>query len=135
MADVLQRDPYFRGTGRRKTAVARVRMKVGTGRVTINERPFEKYFLTYGERPYALEPLKATKMDTKWDLWVDVFGGGRTAQAGAVRLGVARALMKADPSLERQLKREGFLRRDPRQKERKKYGRRGARRGTQYSKR
>lgn len=135
MPDVLRRDPYIRGTGRRKTAVARVRIKPGTGKILINDREFDKYFLTYSERPFAVEPMKATKMETKWDVWVSVNGSGRMAQAGAVRLGIARALMKADPSLERQLKREGFLSRDPRRKERKKYGRRGARRSTQYSKR
>jgi small subunit ribosomal protein S9 len=135
MMDALQRDPHTRGTGRRKTAIARIRIKPGNGRITVNNRPFDRYFLTYSERPLALEPLRATKMETKWDVWIDVSGGGRMSQAGAVRLGIARALMKADPSLERQLRREGFLRRDPRRKERKKYGLHGARRATQYSKR
>lgn len=135
MADVLRRDPYTRGTGRRKTAIARVRIRPGQGKVLVNKRPYDAYFLTYSERPFGIEPLKATKMETKWDVWADVCGGGRMAQAGAVRLGIARALMKADPSLERQLRREGFLRRDPRMKERKKYGRHGARRAVQYSKR
>ena len=135
MPDALQRDPYTRGTGRRKTAVARVRIRPGTGKILINDREFNAYFLTYSERPFALEPLRATKMETKWDVWATVHGGGPMSQSGAVRLGIARALMKADPSLERQLKREGFLRRDPRKKERKKYGLRGARRATQYSKR
>ena len=135
MADALQRDPYTRGTGRRKSSVASVRIKPGTGKILINNREYNDYFLTYSERPHGIEPLKATKMETKWDVWVKVQGGGRMSQAGAVRLGIARALMKADPSLERQLRREGFAKRDPRMKERKKYGRRGARRGTQFSKR
>jgi small subunit ribosomal protein S9 len=135
MPDALQRDPYTWGTGRRKTSVARVRIKPGQGKILVNEREFKQYFQTYNNRPHAIEPLQATKMETKWDVWIDVQGGGPMSQAGAVRLGIARALMKADPSLERQLRREGFLRRDPRKKERKKYGRRGARRATQYSKR
>ena len=126
---------YIWGTGRRKTAIARVRLSVGNGQITINKRPFDKYFLTEEDRNAALEPLHATRSFGRYDLLVNCSGGGTTGQAGAVRLGIARALLKADPTLSPRLRQEGYLTRDPRMKERKKYGLRGARRGVQYSKR
>jgi len=126
---------YIWATGRRKTAVARVRMHLGTGQVQVNRRTLDKYFLTEEERNAAIAPLVATKAQSKYDLFVTCDGGGVTGQAGAVKLGVARALLKADPALEPKLREEGFLTRDPRMKERKKTGLRGARRGVQYSKR
>jgi small subunit ribosomal protein S9 len=132
-------DPYYWGTGRRKTAVARVRMKPGGGALVVNDRPFVDYFMTLQERWDATEPLVAANAEKKWDIFITVKGGGRNSQAGAVRLGIARALQRADAtpekSLERMLKQGGFLSRDPRRKERKKYGLRGARKATQYSKR
>lgn len=128
-------DPYYWGTGRRKTAIARVRMRVGNGRITINGRKFENYFPTVAQRFHATEPLAATQHAEKWNVWVRVEGGGPYGQSGAVRLGIARALTRAAPELDRDLKKGGFLTRDPRKKERKKYGLRGARRGTQWTKR
>jgi small subunit ribosomal protein S9 len=132
MADHKQ---YVWGTGRRKTAVARVRLSVGNGQITVNRRPFDKYFLTEEERNAALEPLHATRSYGRYDLLINCSGGGPTGQSGAVRLGIARALLKADPTTTPKLRQEGFLTRDPRMKERKKPGLRGARRGVQYSKR
>ncbi|MBI2931429.1 MAG: 30S ribosomal protein S9 [Planctomycetes bacterium] len=126
---------YLWTTGRRKTSVARVRLAKGTGTITINRRPIEKYFLTEQERAEALEPLYATKSQGKFDLLILCDGGGMAGQAGAVRLGIARALKQVDPTLEPKLRADGLLTRDPRMKERKKYGLRGARRGVQYSKR
>jgi small subunit ribosomal protein S9 len=122
-------------TGRRKTAVARVRLSRGTGLVTINKRPIEKYFPTEQDRNIALEPLYATKSQGRYDFFITCTGGGVTGQAGAVRLGLARALKIIDQTTEPKLREEGLLTRDPRMKERKKYGLRGARRGVQYSKR
>ena len=132
MAEVKE---YIWGTGRRKSAVARVRLSRGTGLITVNKRPFENYFQTEDERQSALAPLQATKAGERYDIMVNAQGGGPRGQAGAVKLGIARALMKAEPALESILRAQGLLTRDPRMKERKKYGLRGARRGTQYSKR
>ena len=132
MAEVKE---YIWGTGRRKSAVARVRLCRGTGVITVNKRPFEKYFLTEDETQSALAPLEATKAGSRYDILINTTGGGPRGQAGAVKLGIARALMKAEPALESILRAQGLLTRDPRMKERKKYGLRGARRGTQYSKR
>lgn len=126
---------FIWGTGRRKSAIARVRLSVGTGVIAVNKRPFEKYFLTDEERLSALEPLHSTRSYGRYDLLINCSGGGTNGQAGAVRLGIARALLKADPTLQHKLRQEGFLTRDPRMKERKKPGLRGARRGVQYSKR
>ncbi|HEU4338885.1 MAG TPA: 30S ribosomal protein S9 [Planctomycetota bacterium] len=126
---------YLWGTGRRKTAIARVRIAPGTGLITINRRPLEKYFLTEQDRNNAVEPIYHARATGRFDLFITCTGGGLSGQAGAVRLGIARALMKADPSLEPKLRLERLLTRDPRMKERKKYGLRGARRGVQYSKR
>ena len=126
---------YIWGTGRRKSAVARVRLSRGAGTITVNKRPFEKYFLTDDDRQSALAPLHATKALGRYDILVNASGGGIGGQAGAMKLGIARALKKIEPALESVLRAAGLLTRDPRMKERKKYGLRGARRGVQYSKR
>jgi small subunit ribosomal protein S9 len=126
---------YIWGTGRRKTSVARVRLSRGTGVMTVNHRPFEKYFLTDDDRQNALAALNATKAHGRYDILVLADGGGIAGQAGAVKLGIARALTKIEPALETILRSQGLMTRDPRMKERKKYGLRGARRGVQFSKR
>jgi small subunit ribosomal protein S9 len=123
------------GTGRRKTAVARIRMTLGSGKVLVNGRPFEEYFNLENIRIHALEPLKRTELLNKFDIKVNVTGGGQTGQAGAIRLGIARALLQFDANLRPLLRSEGFLTRDPRMKERKKYGQPGARKRFQFSKR
>lgn len=123
------------GTGRRKTAVARVRLAAGSGKITVNGRPFETYFNMDTLRGHALQPLAVTDNVSKFDVRVNVRGGGPTGQAGAVRHGIARALLSVDITLRPKLKAEGFLMRDPRMKERKKYGQPGARKRFQYSKR
>ena len=123
------------GTGRRKTSVARVRLAAGTGKITINGRPFENYFPMEALRVVALQPLTATGSTDKFDAQISVTGGGPTGQAGAVRHGLARALLTLDVNFRPVLKAEGLLTRDPRQKERKKYGQPGARKRFQYSKR
>ena len=126
---------FIWGTGRRKSAVARVRLSRGAGTITVNHRPFEKYFLTDDDRQNALAALAATKATGRYDIFVNASGGGISGQAGAMKLGIARALKKIEPALESILRAQGLLTRDPRMKERKKYGLRGARRGVQYSKR
>jgi small subunit ribosomal protein S9 len=123
------------GTGRRKTSVARVRMASGSGKILINNRPFESYFPLETLRVLATRPLTVTDTATKFDIYVNVNGGGLTGQAGAVRLGIARALLSFDANLRPILKAEGLLTRDARMKERKKYGQPGARKRFQYSKR
>ena len=107
----------------------------GTGLITVNRRALDKYFLTEQDRNNAVEPIYHARATGRFDLFITCHGGGLSGQAGAVRLGIARALMKADPTLEPKLRLERLLTRDPRMKERKKYGLRGARRGVQYSKR
>ncbi len=126
---------YIWGTGRRKTSVARVRLSRGSGIITVNHRPFDRYFLTEDDRQSALAPLHVTKAFGRYDIFVNASGGGVSGQAGAMKLGIARALKKIEPALESVLRSQGLLTRDPRMKERKKYGLRGARRGVQYSKR
>ena len=123
------------GTGRRKTAVARVRITKGNGELTINGRSLEEYFKTDRDRNDILAPLRATESEGKVKVWVRVNGGGTTGQAGAVVLGIARALEAMDPSLHHRLSEEGYLTRDGRMVERKKYGLRKARRSFQFSKR
>jgi small subunit ribosomal protein S9 len=125
----------FLGTGRRKTSIARVRMATGSGKITVNGRAFENYFPTETLRMVVSQPLAATALAGKYDIRVNVVGGGPTGQAGAVRHGIARALLKADLNLRPTLKSEGLLTRDSREKERKKYGQPGARKRFQYSKR
>jgi len=125
----------FLGTGRRKTAVARVRLSSGTGKITVNGRAFETYFPTDSLRIVVMQPLALTSTSDKFDARVNVSGGGPNGQAGAVRHGIARALLHADANLRPALKADGLLTRDPRMKERKKYGQPGARKRFQYSKR
>jgi len=125
----------FKGTGRRKTSVARVRLAVGSGKILVNNRPFENYFVTENQRLHATRPLTVTDSMSKFDVYINVTGGGLTGQAGAVRHGISRALLQFDPTLRPTLKKEGLLTRDPRMKERKKYGQPGARKRFQYSKR
>lgn len=125
----------FLGTGRRKTAVARVRLAVGTGKITVNGRPFETYFPTETLRGVVSSPLSRTETASKYDVSINVRGGGPHGQAGAVRHGIARALLEVDVNLRPVLKADGFLTRDPRMRERKKYGQPGARKRFQFSKR
>jgi small subunit ribosomal protein S9 len=125
----------FLGTGRRKTSVARVRIAAGSGKISINGRTFENYFPIENLRVQATQPLTATENTAKFDIRVNVSGGGPSGQAGAVRHGIARALIVADPNLRPALKAQGFLTRDSRMKERKKYGQPGARKRFQFSKR
>ena len=125
---------YF-GTGRRKKSIARVRLVPGEGKVTINNRDIESYFGLETLRMIVNQPLVLTSTKEKFDVLVNVNGGGFTGQAGAIRHGISRALLKADESLKPELKRAGFLTRDPRMKERKKYGLKKARRAPQFSKR
>ncbi|MBW1731544.1 MAG: 30S ribosomal protein S9 [Deltaproteobacteria bacterium] len=122
-------------TGKRKTAVARVWMRQGTGNITINNRPMEEYLARETDRVLILEPLQITETLGKLDIKINVRGGGISGQAGAIRHGISRALVSLDPELREPLKKGGFLTRDPRMKERKKYGQRGARARFQYSKR
>ena len=123
------------GTGRRKTAVARVRMKAGTGIIVVNGRPFDTYFPVEQQRHNVTAPLVAAQALEKWDVWAKVGGGGPMGQSGAMSLGIARALRLAEPTLEEVLRGGGFLTRDSRMVERKKYGQRKARRRFQFSKR
>ena len=133
MADT--KAPEFLGTGRRKTSVARVRLTTGTGKIIVNGRAFESYFPTDTLRMQATHPLTLTGTADKFDARIKVAGGGPSGQAGAVRHGIARALLTADANLRPALKADGLLTRDPRMKERKKYGQPGARKRFQYSKR
>jgi small subunit ribosomal protein S9 len=123
------------GTGRRKTSVARVRIRSGQGRIVINKRPLEEYFHVEQQRQAVLAPLKTSGRRDQLDVIIRVQGGGITGQADACKLGIARALRKLDETLLAPLRDSGLLTRDSRMKERKKYGLRGARRGTQFSKR
>ena len=125
----------FLGTGRRKKAIARVRLAEGSGTITINGRAFEHYFPLESYRSQASQPLATTETATKFDVRVSVMGGGPAGQAGAIRHGIARALLAVDASYRPALKAEGLLTRDPRSRERKKYGQPGARKRFQYSKR
>ena len=128
-------NPYFYGTGRRKSSVARVRVYAGTGKITINERDIDDYFGLDTLKLIVRQPLTLTETEEKFDIVCRVAGGGVTGQAGAIRHGIARALLQYDKSLRPALKKAGFLTRDPRMKERKKYGLKGARRAPQFSKR
>ena len=125
----------FWGTGRRKTSVARVRLVPGNGKITINNRDIEDYFNFETLIVLAKEPLLITETSDKYDVLVNVSGGGFTGQAGAVRHGISRALIESDSELRPILKKAGFLTRDSRMKERKKYGLKGARKAPQFSKR
>ena len=123
------------GTGRRKTSTARVFLRPGTGKVTVNNRPFETYFFDEMDRMLVRQPLQASDTLSKFDILVNVNGGGMRSQAGAVQHGISRALLEFSPELRGLLKKAGFLTRDPRMKERKKYGQPGARKRFQFSKR
>jgi small subunit ribosomal protein S9 len=127
--------PEFLGTGRRKTAIARVRLATGNGKITVNGRAFDTYFPLETLRSTVSSPLTITGTTDKLDVKVNVTGGGPNGQAGAVRHGIARALLQFDANLRPALKSEGFLTRDPRMRERKKYGQPGARKRFQFSKR
>ena len=131
MADSVQ---YY-GTGRRKSSVARVRLVPGTGKITINKRDIDDYFGLETLKVVVRQPLDATKTLGKFDVLINVNGGGFTGQAGAIRHGIARALLEVDDEFRPVLKSAGYLTRDPRMKERKKYGIKAARRAPQFSKR
>jgi len=125
----------YYGTGRRKTATARVYLKPGSGRITVNDRSLDEFFGRETGRMIVRQPLEAVKLTGRFDITVTVDGGGITGQAGAIRHGITRALIEFDESLRKPLRDAGFVTRDAREVERKKVGRRKARRGTQYSKR
>ena len=127
--------PYFYGTGRRKSSVARVRIMPGTGVITINGRDIDDYFGLGTLKLVVNQPFETTNTQGTFDLICTVKGGGVSGQAGAIRHGLARALLQADPNYRSALKKAGFLTRDPRMKERKKYGLKAARRAPQFSKR
>ena len=127
--------PYFYGTGRRKSSVARVRVYNGTGKITINDRDIDDYFGLETLKLIARQPLALTDTAEKFDIVCRVAGGGVSGQAGAIRHGISRALLTLNPEYRPSLKAAGFLTRDPRMKERKKYGLKGARRAPQFSKR
>ena len=128
-------EKQFYGTGRRREAVARVYIKAGPARFTVNNRPVDEYFRNVAWHTAAVEPLKFTQMLDQVEVRAQVKGGGVGGQAGAVRMGISRALSKLNPELRPALRKNGFLTRDSRMKERKKYGQKGARRRFQFSKR
>jgi len=127
--------PLIQTTGRRKQAVARIRVRNGAGTVTVNKRPIEDYFPSASHRMIVTEPLRLTTTEEQYDVDATIDGGGIAGQAGALRLGIARALVELDPELRDTLKKAGFLTRDSREKESKKYGLKKARKAPQYSKR
>ena len=127
--------PLVQATGRRQRAVARVRIREGSGNITINKRPLEDYFPNATHRMILSEPLRLTSTGESYDIDATLHGGGVTGQAGAIRLGISRGLVAIDPELRGALKRAGFLSRDAREKESKKYGLKKARKAPQYSKR
>ena len=127
--------PLIQATGRRKAAVARVRLRPGDGVITVNKRPIDDYFPSATHRMIITEPLRLTEKVEDYDIDATMDGGGVSGQAGALRLGIARALIGLDPELRAALKRAGFLTRDAREKESKKYGLKKARKAPQYSKR
>ena len=132
---MYETSPFFYGTGRRKKSVARVRVYVGTGKIIINDREIDDYFGLETLKLIVRQPLALTGTTDKFDIVCRVNGGGVTGQAGAIRHGLSRALLQYDENLRPALKKAGFLTRDPRMKERKKYGLKGARRAPQFSKR
>ena len=125
----------YTALGRRKESVARIRLIPGKGGITVNSRSYEKYFLRETDRIIVKQALVATNNAGKYDVFANLKGGGLTGQAGAMRLGISRALALADPELKDTLRKQGFLTRDPRAKERKKYGQKGARKRFQWTKR
>jgi len=125
----------YSSVGRRKESVARVKLIPGKGQITINERPYEKYFLRETDRIIVKQPLEVTNNSNKYDILAHIRGGGLTGQAGALRHSISRALVLIDPSTKDLLRKLGYLTRDPRMKERKKYGQKGARKRFQWTKR
>lgn len=134
-AEPIQQGATLMGTGRRKESVARVRLVPGPGAILVNKQPYDRYFVREGLRLAIRSPLLLTHQLGKYNVLVSVEGGGLSGQAGAIRLGIARALTKLDPAYRTALRGAGFLTRDPRMKERKKYGRKGARARFQWTKR
>ncbi len=126
---------FIWGTGRRKTSVARARIRKGTGKFIVNRRELDEYFGRDRDRSVAQQPLKTTKTEGQYDVFINVQGGGLTGQAGAISLGISRALFKADEALAESLRDASLLTRDSRMKERKKYGQKGARASFQWTKR
>jgi small subunit ribosomal protein S9 len=131
----MQDNSYFWGTGRRKNALARVRVRSGNGEIKINDRTVEDYFPRLVWQAQVFQSLKTASLEGKVDVFIRASGGGLTGQAGAAKMGIARALIKLNPDLRPALKKEGLLTRDPRMVERKKFGQKGARGKRQYSKR
>ena len=131
MVDTIQ----YIATGRRKNSIARVRVIPGEGKIVVNSRPLDNYFSRESHRLIIMQPIELTKLDKRFDVYAKVEGGGTSGQAGALRHGIARAIVKIDEGLRTLLKKAGFLTRDPRMRERKKYGRKRARRRFQYTKR
>jgi small subunit ribosomal protein S9 len=127
--------PLTQTTGRRKEAIARVRLRPGTGKITVNKRPIEEYFPSATHRMVIVEPLQLAEVEDQYDIDVTMKGGGVSGQAGALRLGIARSLIELDPEKRGDMKKAGFLTRDAREKEAKKYGLKKARKAPQYSKR
>jgi len=125
----------YTALGRRKESTARVRMEAGSGKIVVNGRPFEKYFLRETDRIIVLQPLALTESAGKFNIIANLTGGGLTGQAGALRLGISRALLIADENFKEIFRKNGYLTRDPRMKERKKYGQKGARKRFQWTKR
>lgn len=131
----MDKENTYYATGKRKTAIARTWLTPGSGKIIVNNRPAEEYFTVESAKTNMLQPLVLTNNLETYDIRVTVIGGGINGQAGAIRHGITRALVLADPDLRTQLKKAGFIRRDPRTKERKKYGQKGARARFQFSKR
>jgi small subunit ribosomal protein S9 len=131
----MEQATKFAAVGRRKESVARIQLIPGTGTITVNKRPYEKYFLRETDRIIIKQPLEMTNNMAKYNVSANLSGGGLTGQAGAMRLGISRALIMAEPALKELLRKSGFLTRDPRAKERKKYGQKGARKRFQWTKR
>lgn len=127
--------PLVQATGRRKRSVARVRLRTGAGTITVNGRAVEDYFPSRTHQTQVLEPLTATATEGRYDVDATIHGGGSSGQAGALRLGISRGLVEVEPELRDTLKKGGYLTRDPRKKESKKYGLKKARKAPQYSKR
>ncbi len=125
----------YQTVGRRKTSIARVRLMLGSGKIIINDEPMDNYFSSETLKMIVKQPLEATKSLTKFDVYANVYGGGISGQAGAIRHGITRALLEEDPATRLTLKKAGYVTRDPRMKERKKYGQKGARKRFQFSKR
>ena len=131
----MQQKTQYYGTGKRKTSTARVFLMPGSGQIVVNQLDYQDYFRNRAQQTIVRQPLALTDNLDKFDVYINVNGGGYSGQAGAVRLGITRALLRWSPELRQQVKKAGFLTRDPRIKERKKYGQKGARKRFQFSKR